>query len=180
MNMKPIFLCGTFLFLRAAELSGWSQGAIVWNGPTITFTQPAGVGTSVQDHLTPDVWLTRDTSQGLFNAVTEAAYTHFFSPQDTAWAYGSLANYATLSYMDWEDWNGQHPPSMVGQPAVVHLISENIYLSLTFTSWGGNGGGFSYVRSTPDAVPEPSAFFLCGLSGLFALWVIRQKNKLVR
>lgn len=138
--------------LMVASHFGWSQGVVIWNGPIITFTQPAGMGTRVQDHLTPDVWLTRDTSQGLFNAVTEVAYTKDFSPQDTAWAYGSLAAYATLSYTDWEDWNGHNPPSMVNQAAVVHLISENIYLSLTFTSWAqGGGGGFSYVRSTPDA-----------------------------
>ena len=152
--------------------SGWAQGVIVWDGPVITFNHPDGAGASVRDQLTPGVWLTRDTSQGLINAATEAAYTHFFSPQDTEWAYGSLTNYAALGYAPWETWNGKHPPSMVGQPAVVHLISENIYLALTFTSWGGSGGSFSYDRSTPSTVvPEPSVGALCGWSGLCALMV---------
>ncbi len=175
MNSKPDFVRRICLFLLATGLSGWSQGTIIWNGPDYVFTQPAGVGASVQDYLTPGVALTRDTSQGLFNAATEVAYTHTFSPQDTEWAYGLLANYSSLSYTDWEDWNGKHPPNMVGQPAVVHLISENIFLSLTFTSWGGNGGGFSYVRSTPNPVPEPSTPAVCGLCGLLA-WLVFRKS----
>jgi hypothetical protein len=156
--------------LLATGLAGWSQGVIIWNGPITSFNHPDGVGTSVQDQLTPGVWLTRDTSQGLLNAASEAAYTHGFSPQDTEWAYGLLTDYASLGYANWETWNGHRPPSMVRQPAVVHLISENIYLSLTFTAWtAGPGGGFSYDRSTPSAVPEPSVWALCSLSGLIAL-----------
>jgi len=79
---------------------GWSQGAIVWNGPVISFNHPDGSGTSVQDQLTPAVWLTRDTSQGLINDSSETAYTHNFSPQDTEWAYGSLTDYSSLTYLN--------------------------------------------------------------------------------
>jgi hypothetical protein len=165
------------LFLMATGFSGWAQGVIIWDGPIITFNHPDGVGTSVQDQLTPGVSLTRDLSQGLFNIAAEGAYTHFSSPEDTAWAYGSLADYSSLSYVNWEQWNGRHPPGMVGQPAVVHLISENIYLSLTFTSWGGPGGSYSYDRSTPSAVPEPSVRALAGLSGLCALAVRARKKR---
>jgi hypothetical protein len=176
MNKKPDVLGWITIILMMTAYSGRSQGAIIWDGPTITFTQPAGAGTSVADQLTPDVSITRDLTQGIFNAVTEASYTHNLSPQDTAWAYGSLGDYASLGYTDWEDWNGHRPPSMVGQPAVVHLISENIYLSLTFTSWGqGGGGGFSYVRSTPNSVPEPSTLVLSGLSCLIAMLAICRK-----
>lgn len=172
--VKLKYTSWAILVWLAATCSGWSQGAVIWDGPDLTFTQPAGVGTSVRDNWTHGVSITRDLTQGIFNAVTEAAYTKSFSPQDTAWAYGSLANYATLSYTDWEDWNGHHPPGMVGQPAVVHLVSENIYLSLTFTSWGQSGGGFSYVRSTPSLVPEPSTEVLIGLTGFCALFTFRK------
>src|SRR5206468_2763689 len=114
----------------------------------------------------PDVWLTRANSQGIFNIETEGGYAHLFSPQNTEWSYGILANYAALGYNNWETWNGANPPSMVGQDAVLHLISDDIYLSLKFTSWGGagSGGGFSYDRSTP-VVPEPACalMFLAGV-----------------
>jgi hypothetical protein len=40
---------------------------------------------------------------------------------------------------------------------VVHLINQDIYLSLIFTSWPPSaGGGFGYDRSTPAAVVAPS------------------------
>ena len=177
--MKAIFtpLRLAVFFLMTAGLSGWSQGAIIWNGPSFSFNHAAGAGTSVQDHLTPNVWLTRGDTEGLFNVATEGAYTHFFSPQNTEWAYGALTDYASLGYANWETWNGHRPPNMVDQPAVVHLISENIYLSLTFTSWGGVGGSYSYDRSTPSAVPEPSAWALCGLSGLCALSVLVKSKR---
>src|SRR5205823_11701777 len=78
----------------------------------------------------------------------ETSYTHFSSPQNTEWAYGSLASYNTLTYQNWESWNGSNPPSMLLQNAVLHLISDDIYMSIKFTAWGGNAGGFAYQRST--------------------------------
>ena len=171
-----------FFILLATEFSGRSQGVIIWDGPAISFIHTNGAGIGVQDQLTPGVSLTRDLSQGLINAATESAYTHNFSPQDTAWAFGSLTDYASLGFTSWEKWNGAKPlTQMIGQPAVVHLISENIYLSLTFTSWGGPGslGAFSYDRSTPSTVPEPAAWELCGLSGLCVLAVIIRRKRIL-
>ncbi|HXF09526.1 MAG TPA: hypothetical protein VN625_01995 [Desulfuromonadaceae bacterium] len=138
----PIFECG-------------SQAATIWNGPTITYTQPGNDPTQAanQDHLTDNVWLTRGSSRGLFNAKAEGSFSGFFSPADTEWAYGQLADYASLTYTDWESWNGRNPPSSVGQDAVVHLKSDDVYLSIHFTFWGGLGGGFSYIRSTPPPPP---------------------------
>lgn len=128
---------------------------VVWTGPMTSYSQPSPDPTQPanQDRLTPDVWITRGLSEGIFNAVTETSYTHFFSPEDTEWADGTTATYSSLSYTNWEAWakviHGG-PPNTIGVNAVVHLISENIYLDLTFTSWGeSSSGGFSYVRSTP-------------------------------
>jgi len=60
--------------------SGWAQGiTTVWDGSIITFNHPSGADSGVRDQLTPGVALTRGNSQGLFNVVTEAAYTHSFS-----------------------------------------------------------------------------------------------------
>jgi PEP-CTERM motif len=154
-----------------------AQGSVVWNGPTIAYTQPGSDPTQPanQDRLTSDVWLTRGSSQGLFNAATESFYTHFFSPENTEWAYGELANYSSLNYQSWEAWNGAKPPLMVGHDAVLHLIPDDIYLSIEFTAWGQGAGGFSYIRSTPSPVPEPQTFPLLGF-GLAAIFLRRRKQ----
>jgi hypothetical protein len=124
----------------------------VWTGPLIEYQQPTPVPTqaSNQDRITPDVWLTRATSKGLFNAFSETNATAL-SPANTEWAFGSLTNCTTLHYTNWLAWlNGQSPTTLIGQPAIVHLISDDIYISVEFTVWGAGGsGGFAYQRSTP-------------------------------
>ena len=138
-----------------------SHAATVWTGPVITYSQPGTDSTQPanQDRLTPNVWLTRGTNQGLFNAKTETVFTHFVSPADTEWANGTTANYASLTYTNWNSWakiiNGG-PPGTVGINAVLHLKSEDIYLDIQFTSWPV-GGGFAYQRSTPaTGLPSPT------------------------
>jgi len=146
------------LFSIGVLMATSAGAAVIWNGPTITFNQASGSGAI--DRLTPDVGLTRGSTQGLFNAVTEAGYAHLSSPAGTAWAYGELTNYASLTYTDWEDLFGGNagggPPATLERDTVVHLVSDDIYLSIQLTSWGGSSGGFSYVRST--AAFSPPAF----------------------
>jgi hypothetical protein len=129
------------------------HAATIWNGPLITYNQPAPDPTQAtnQDRLTPDVWLTRAKSKGLFNAFYETNATAL-SPTNTEWAYGSLTNCTSLQYTNWLGLlNGQSPVVFVGQPLVVHLISDDIYVALTFTNWvAGGSGGFAYQRSTPS------------------------------
>ena len=140
------------------------RAAIVWDGPIINFakaafsdwTQPAN-----QDQITPLVAITRANNQGLFNIESESFYTHNLSPAGTEWAYGTTDNFASLTFRAWELWNGGNPPSMVGRDAVVHLIQEDIYIDIKFTSWAASfgGGAFSYQRST---IPEPASLALLG------------------
>jgi hypothetical protein len=171
-----------FAFLCIAATRVSAQGT-VWNGPMITFTEPAGDnGTlpSDQDRITSDVWLTRNTTMGLFNVALENSYSHYLSPTNTEWAYGALANYTNLTYASWEAWNGMNPPSMLNQRAVLHLISDNIYIGIEFMSWGERGvGGFSYERTT-TSVPEASmeSLLLAG-SAVFGIrrWRGRMKSK---
>lgn len=153
-------LMGLCLAAMSGPLSG--RAATIWNGPLITYTQPAPDPTQAanRDQLTPNVSLTRAAGSGMFNGVTETFYTHNVSPADTEWAVGSLANYATLTYASWEVTGGGRPVfTLPGQQLVVHLISDDIYLSLKFTYLGGgnaNGGtGFSYDRSTPTPADVP-------------------------
>ena len=137
------------------------RAATVWNGPLISFTKASGANPSLpanQDRITSLVWITRGTTQGIYNAAQEIRFTHYLSPTNTEWANGTLANYASLNYTNWNRWArgvNPSPPSTVGVDAVVHLIAEDIYLSVRFTSWSAflSGGGFSYVRST---APPPT------------------------
>lgn len=137
------------------------QAQTIWSGPNVTFTKApfADPGQAAnQDRITPTTWITRGNTQGIFNAFSEPGYSHNSSPSNTEWATGSLANYASLTYQPWENWAQNSPPSTVGVQAVMHIISDNIYLSITFLSWdsrAGGGGGFSYQRSTSSAIPAP-------------------------
>jgi len=142
---------------------------IVWTGPVTTFTKAPfsdPLQAANQDRMTPNVWITRGAnSQGIFNAKTELSYAGLISPADTEWATGTTANYGSLTYQTWESWAKSFiggPPSTVGVNAVLHLISEDIYLDIKFTAWsvgplgGGPGdGAFSYQRSTPPPENNP-------------------------
>ncbi|HXI71657.1 MAG TPA: hypothetical protein VNN22_14980 [Verrucomicrobiae bacterium] len=134
--------------LAAAPLT---HAATVWNGPLLIYNQPSSDPTQAanQDRITPDVWLTRAASKGLFNAFYETNATAL-SPTNTEWAFGTLTNYASLHYTNWLAWlNGASPVTLVGQQVVVHLIADDIYLSMKVTVWGAGGsGGFAYLRST--------------------------------
>ena len=150
----PVFYCSLRLVIciLLAAASPWIHAATVWNGPLITYAQPSPDPTqaSNQDRIMPDVWLTRAASKGLFNAFYETNATAL-SPTNTEWAWGSLSNHASLHYTNWLAMlNGASPITLVGQQLVVHLVSDDIYLSLQMTFWAaGGGGGFAYQRTTP-------------------------------
>ena len=133
-----------------------TQAATVWTGPKVVFTKADGADPKQapnQDRLTSNVWLTRGASQGLYNIAREAFFTHSASPADTEWASGTTANYASLTYTDWETWARSvgKPPATPGVNAVLHLKTDDIYLDIKFLSWSERSGGFSYERSTPGA-----------------------------
>jgi hypothetical protein len=149
-----------FTLLAAVCLSPNTQAATIWTGAPTTFSKTGAddpTDPAHQDRITPNVWITRDINHGIYNAKSEASFAHSFSPADTEWANGTTANYSTLSYHDWNTWAkgvNPTPPSTVNVPAVVHLISEDIYIDIKFLSWSG-GGTFSYQRSTGPAPNNP-------------------------
>lgn len=160
-------------------ISAPADAQTVWTGPMITFTKPGLADPAVvHDHLTDNVQLARGNTQALFNLATETSF-NASSPLDTEWATDlnnpsetiAATNWAAL---DFDTFSAAYANSVgnnvVDRNAVVHLISDGIYLDLRFSAWGsGNpaGGSFAYVRSTP--VPEPAAAFL--LSGALTLLV---------
>jgi glucose/arabinose dehydrogenase len=159
--MKPHtnLLMGLCLALLSGPPNG--RAATIWTGPLITFTQTAPYpNTGDRDQLTPNVALTRAAPSGsgtggIFNAVTETSFTKLVSPAGTKWAVGSLADYATLTYTDWTTCGGGNPVhNLPGKQLVMHLISDDIYLSLQFTSLP-SGPGLAYIRSTPASADVP-------------------------
>lgn len=103
------------------------------------------------DELIPGaVSLTRGFSQWLYNPDAGDQGPGPNTPTDTEWAFGSLDNYAGLSYLPFASYrNGDFSDVLVGNPLVVHLIKEDTYLSLTFSAWPQHGGSIAYTRSTP-------------------------------
>lgn len=132
-------------------------GQTIWNGPTITFTKPNNADWTQainQDRITSNVWITRKNTQGIFNINQELGYSST-SPLGTEWAFGTTSNLGSLTFAPWVTTIANNPPAMVGQNMVLHLISEDIYIDIKFTSWAQGalaGGGFSYERSTDSGL----------------------------
>lgn len=167
----------------------------VWSGPTMTFVK-SGADTADttdplnQDRMTDSVWLTRGAVEGMFNIAPghEDNYVRHTSPDDTLWATSVIpanvgktiaaSNWQQLLFTNWAPAYGGPGSQLAGnittRNAVVHLLTDDIYLDLTYTLFT-SGGEYSYIRSTPAAVPEPStAAMVIDASALFA-YVRRRK-----
>lgn len=127
----------------------------IWTGPFISFSKANGadpMSANNQDRITDNVAITRGNDGGqIFNIITEAAASSAVSPQGTEWAVGTIDQLDSLSFSPFRTAVGD-PRDVVDQDLVVHLISDDIFFSLTFTFWNvgrNNGGGFAYERSTP-------------------------------
>lgn len=159
--------------------SGAFAGSIIWNGPSLEFTKAGFVDPTQpanQDRLTDNVWLTRGSTAGIYNARLEAGYdspgsADSVSPLGTEWAFGTTDDIGSLVFGTWINTVGlRQAPAAVDRPMVVHLVDDDIYLDLMFTEWGGLGQGanFTYVRSTP--IPEPgSAAIAIGVAAIINL-----------
>jgi len=129
-----------------------STPKVIWSGDLITFTKAEGADPTDeanQDRITDNVWITRDNDGGqIFNIKTETADDKNASPKDTEWAVGTIENINDLTFQPFRDALGK-PKEQVGTDLVVHLITDDIYLSLKITSWDeGKKGGFAYERSS--------------------------------
>ncbi|MFC2086263.1 T9SS type A sorting domain-containing protein, partial [Bacteroidota bacterium] len=58
------------------------------------------------------------------------------SPADTRWAFGSITDgVENLNFDYWRNTVGGYPPGMVNQPMVMYMVTDDIYVDITFTSW---------------------------------------------
>jgi hypothetical protein len=137
---------GLFAIATAAE------AATIWTGPRITFSKLRADNEQLpafQDRLTPRVWLTRGSSRGLYNIKQESGFTRASSPADTEWAFGTTGDLPNLKFTNWVSFHGGCSPCQVGRAAVLHLISEDIYIDIKVLSWPAGTGNVTYERSTP-------------------------------
>ncbi len=126
---------------------------VIWEGPSISFRKENGSDPSLeenQDRISDNVWLTRSNEGGqIFNIVLESSANKSNSPLGTEWALGRTSDLTSLSFSPFRQAVGE-PKEVVGKDLVLHLIDEDVYLDIRFTSWGQNkSGGFAYERSTP-------------------------------
>ncbi len=148
-----------------------ARAETVWSGPTTNFTQNAN-----SDVLIPGVVsIHRQSTTYLYNTNAES-FANIGTPSDTEWAFGTIANRHSLTFepfsqihKDGQD-QGQHMNTwLTSGPMVLHIINQDIYVAVTFTSWapGSLGGNtFTYARSTPAAVaPPPSVTITNPVSG---------------
>lgn len=131
----------------------------VWQGESITFTKANNADWNLeenQDRITDNVWLTRQDNRSLFNIFTEleqiGGYGSTLSPANTEWARGEIID--GIGNLQFNRFTGTLDnnigDNILNGPLVLHLLTDDIYIDVTFTSWtsGGMGGGFTYVRST--------------------------------
>jgi len=134
------------------QVPGDTTSSTIWKGTSITFSKADGADhnqASNQDRLTSNVWITRANDGGqIFNIVKESAANKNSSPAGTTWSIGSINEINSLSFTNFRSAVGK-PKDVVGKNLVMHLVDDNIYLSINFTSWSdGQKGGFAYSRST--------------------------------
>ena len=128
-------------------------GPIFWRGSTITFNKSNGANPNLeenQDRIRENVWITRGNTGGqIFNIAINNSADKTESPVGTEWAIGTLDELESLTFNYFRNAISR-PKSVVGKNLVLHLIEDDIYVNVKFTSWSqGKRGGFSYERSTP-------------------------------
>ncbi|UCG73910.1 MAG: hypothetical protein JSV45_05925 [Chromatiales bacterium] len=147
-----------------------ANAQIVWTSPSVEFSKAAFADPNLaenQDRITPLVWITRGSLQGIYNVAQEPGFVRSVSPVDTEWAFQDLngnpaagisaADFGALVFADWTTalgGQGQLAGNILDRPGVVHLINEDIYIDIIFTDWGvgaGAGGSFTYLRAAPTA-----------------------------
>lgn len=123
-------------------------------GETVNFSKSDSAdptSESSQDRITDNVWITRGNSGSqIFNAKVEDSSSKSASPTGTRWALGVASNKDNLDFQAFRE--TIKPKEAVGKNLVMHLVEDDIYINVKFTSWSQGGqnadaGGFAYTRT---------------------------------
>ena len=146
---KLFFVFQLSIFVISCSKEGTPNeisSSTIWNGSLKSFTKTDGSDPNEvnnQDRLTAKVWITRGNNGGqIYNAAQEDKSDKYKSPIGTEWAVGNINDLDKLIFYDFRI--AIQPKNIVGKDLVLHLIEEDIYLSVKFKSWSqGQKGGFS-------------------------------------
>ena len=121
----------------------------------LSFSKSDGADPSLeenQDRLSDNVWITRGNSGAqIFNIKKRSSADKDSSPVGTEWSIGTIDQVSQLVFRDFRSTSQDKPKSLVGKNMVLHLLEDNIYISVKFSSWSsGKKGGFAYDRSSPQ------------------------------
>ncbi len=141
--------------ITLTDVDEMDAGYTIWTGATLTFTKSSGGDptlASQQDALTDNVKITRGNTGGqIYNIVTESGYDKESSPAGTEWSLGTVDDIDNLTFEPFRAATGGKPKDVVGQNMVLHLITDDVYISIKFISWATKkAGGFAYERSTSN------------------------------
>ena len=136
-----------------SDITNENTGPTLWRGTATTFNKSDGSNPNLeenQDRITENMWITRGNTGGqIFNIAINNSADKTESPVGTEWAIGTLDELESLTF-DYFRNAISRPKTVVGKNLVLHLIEDDIYINVKFTSWSqGKRGGFSYERSTP-------------------------------
>ncbi|HCP44450.1 MAG TPA: hypothetical protein DIU15_00210, partial [Deltaproteobacteria bacterium] len=125
-----------------------------WCGDWLVFHKESNADHTVpsnQDCITPEVCMTRASSQGPFNGAVEAGFDGVVSPSGTLWASGLTAEASPAAYQVWEASVGSGPREAVGVPYSLQIVDDALYFDLVVVRFGGGGtgGALRYLRRPP-------------------------------
>ena len=87
-----------------------------------------------QDSITANIIITRGNDGGqIFNIAQEKASDKYKSPIGTEWAIGTLDQIDSLTFESFR--SAVKPQFVIGWKLVMHLIEDDIYISVKFKSW---------------------------------------------
>ena len=131
------------------------RAATLWTGPDIHWTKSAA--TPSDTVLPGKVVLTRGGRDVLYNTAAGELSAGAASPKGTLWAFGTFASHTAFQTLE-SMRNGNLAARILNQPMVMWITNDDIFVSVTFTTWGQFGAGtVAYTRSTPPiSVPPPT------------------------